>query len=310
MATALASSGAMKATGRLIVVAGLVAFALAAVASAGPASTSAGASCTRWRSIPSPMPPDAEWTVLEGVYARSATDAWAVGWYENLGYANEYTYAQHWDGKAWTYVPTPNAPPPTDSLPFNRLLDVVVVGSADAWAVGYDNSRADYRDEPLAEHWDGRQWSIVEVPARGIGTLYGVDGSSPKDVWAIGQRLIRRGVRHAIVFHWDGTSWRAVRLPKRTRNGGGLYAVDVRSRRDAWAVGTWSWGRRPLVLHWNGRSWRLVRLPRSIKGELDGIAMATRNNGWAVGTKGSPLAVHWNGRRWKPVRAPQRYPSS
>jgi hypothetical protein len=296
--------------GRLIVVAGLAGLALAVLVSAGPASTSAGDSCTRWRSVPSPKPPDAESTVLEGVDAQSPTDAWAVGWYQNRGYANEYTYAQHWNGKAWAYVTTPNPPPVADSIPFNRLHDVVALSSADAWAVGYDNSRADYLEEPLAEHWDGRQWSIVDIPAHGIGRLYGVDGSSSKDVWAVGQWFPRRGARHAIVLHWDGTAWRAVRLPKRARNGGSLYALDVLGRRNAWAVGAWSWGRRPLVLHWNGRKWQLVRLPRAIKGELDGIAMLSPKSGWAVGTMGSPLAIHWNGRRWKRVPAPQRYPSS
>ena len=295
---------------RWIFAASLSALALVVVASAAPAPASMGRSCTRWRLVASPMPPNAEYNVLEGVDTRSSTDAWAVGWYENHDYANQYTYAEHWDGKAWVAVPTPNAPPPSKNLPFDRLEDVAVLGSADVWAVGFDNSGPDDLNEPLIEHWDGQTWSIVDVGARAIGTLYAVGGTSSKDVWAVGQRLIRTGVRHAIVFHWDGTSWHEVPVPRLALNGGGLYGLDVRGRNDAWAAGAREWGERPLALHWNGRRWRSVRFPRSIRGELHDIAMPTRTSGWAVGTQGSPLAVRWNGWRWRVVRAPRKYRES
>jgi hypothetical protein len=277
---------------------------LTAAASPGRAPLSADRACTRWRLVASPAPPDADWTALEGVDARSSSNAWAVGWYTNHS-PGALTYTQHWDGKAWTYVPSPNGPL---TLSDNQLNDVAVVGSADTWGVGFDTRSPDDRDEPLFEHWDGASWSIVDIPARGIGTLYAVGGSSSKDIWAVGQAVLRIGVRHALLFHWDGRSWHAVRPPKRALNGGGLYALAVRGRNDVWAAGAWDWSQFPLALHWNGRSWRVVRLPRSLRGELHGIAMPSRRRGWAVGgAHQSPLAVRWDGRHWKRVRTPRRY---
>jgi hypothetical protein len=138
---------------RLILAASLGALALAAAASPARAPLSAQRSCTSWRLVASPTPPNAAWSVLEGVDARSPANASAVGWYTNNG-PGELTYAQHWDGTAWTYIPTPNGPP-INGYTDNRLNDVAVLGSADAWAVGYD-TRPDERDGPLAEHWDGR----------------------------------------------------------------------------------------------------------------------------------------------------------
>ena len=79
---------------------------------------------------------------------------------------------------AWSEVATPPGS--------NSFYGVGAVGQEDVWAVG---SRYDgVNDRPLAEHFDGQEWTIVPTPVLGIGGAYlrGVGGSSSADVWAVG----------------------------------------------------------------------------------------------------------------------------
>jgi hypothetical protein len=70
-------------------------------------------------------------------------------------------------------------------------------------------------------------------------------------------------------------------------------------------------GFEPLLASWNGRRWSVVRVDTgSASGRLDGLAAASPDDAWAVGTTFSsrgearPLILHWNGRRWTRTPAP------
>lgn len=66
---------------------------------------------------------------LYSVSALSATDAWAVGFFDT-GFTLDTTI-QHWDGVSWSRVDSPNGLPG-----INELVDVVAISPTDAWAVG------------------------------------------------------------------------------------------------------------------------------------------------------------------------------
>jgi hypothetical protein len=36
------------------------------------------------------------------------------------------------------------------------------------------------------EHWDGKQWKVVDVPEGRPDRLWGIDASGPGNVWAVG----------------------------------------------------------------------------------------------------------------------------
>ncbi|MGH2554614.1 MAG: carboxypeptidase-like regulatory domain-containing protein, partial [Actinomycetota bacterium] len=81
---------------------------------------------------------------------------------------------------------------------------------------------------PLIEHWDGRQWSLIDiVPAQ---TLYGVKAIAPNDAWAVGTDGARQ-----IIIHWDGISWSQVPTP--SPGGGRLLEVAASGPADLWAAG-------------------------------------------------------------------------
>ena len=100
---------------------------LLAGALAATTQTEAAAS-TGWQVQPSPNVGITS-SVLTGVAAASATDAWAVGQYYN-GAAYQ-TLIEHWDGTAWVVQSSPNVGSNT-----NVLYGVAATSGSDAWAVG------------------------------------------------------------------------------------------------------------------------------------------------------------------------------
>jgi hypothetical protein len=87
---------------------------------------------TSWRQMPSPNPGGTtNDNVLNGVAATSASNAWAVGDYNN-GIAKQ-TLIEHWNGTSWRQVPSPN---PGGSANDNGLNGVAATSAANIWAVG------------------------------------------------------------------------------------------------------------------------------------------------------------------------------
>ena len=113
----------------------------------------------QWSKVPSPNPSP----ILSGLQAVdtvSSSEAWAVG---SAGYVDEHaetvrTITLHWDGAAWSVVPSPN-PSAVD----NELAGVGATSSSDAWAVGYEQTD-DGVNASLTLRWDGTSWSQVPSP--------------------------------------------------------------------------------------------------------------------------------------------------
>ena len=108
-------------------------------------------------------------------------------------------------------------------------------------------------------------------------------------------------------------SWSVV--PSPAVAGGELRAVAAAAPDDAWAAGgpsrAWWVTPRPtaLIEHWDGTQWTVVASPQ-VTGALEDVAVAGRNDVWAVGELGdaasssggtSALVEHWNGLGWTQV---------
>jgi hypothetical protein len=189
-----------------------------------------------WQRVPSPSTTSGVYTVLLGVAAVSARNAWAVG---DSGLATK-TLVLHWNGVSWKRVPSPSFAGGAD---FNG---VAAAGGA-VWVVGTVSSTP-YRT--LILRWERDHWVRVPSPslaADGGGQLFAVAGSG-KTAWAVGYAGDK-----TLVESWNGTAW--TRVPSPSPAGfDDLTGVAAVSARDAWAVGE-SNG-RTLILHWNGSSWR------------------------------------------------------
>jgi hypothetical protein len=283
---------------------------------------------TSWSAVESPNPGSGG-KVLNAVAAVSANDVWAVGSFSTGGSGStDRTLIERWNGANWRVVASPN--PGVDE---NILHAVAAISAQDVWAVGEAftfNGRNEKVWRTLIEHWDGRNWSVVESPSLGEGdALQAVTAASANDIWAVGNFSYSGYGRGPVTLieHWNGRDWSVVPSPSPGTPGNSLWGVAAVSANDAWAVGSYFStdgipSRQALIEHWNGVRWSVVKSPHSGAGlegvTLGGVAAISTNDVWAVGygyaeqraTGGRSnaslggLIEHWNGTSWSVVTSP------
>ena len=186
---------------------------------------------------------------IGAMWGSSPSDVWGVG---GIGQIT------HFDGRAWTLVPSGVEP--------NHLNAVWGSGPSDVWAVGQNQTII---------HYDGQTWTSSS-PNKGTGeSLEGIWGSSKSDVWAVGGG--------GTILHFDGQSW--TRL-SRENDHESLFAIWGSGPSDIWTGGSGG-----TVLHYDGTAWKPVtggpRLILSIWG-------SGPDDVWFVGERGA--IVHNSGR--------------
>ncbi|MGH2681806.1 MAG: hypothetical protein ACRDIX_01075 [Actinomycetota bacterium] len=215
---------------------------------------------TRWTVVPSPNPTRRH-NSLNGIVALSPTDAWAVGYAEGAT-GGPKTMTLHWDGAAWSSVPSPD---PGEE--FNVLWGMGTDGAGGVWAVGHFGDPEPSRFEALYLRWTGEAWEVVPGPTGEAGhqTPTALGGSSFSDVWAVGSEP----TSSLLVAHWEGSEWIATQVepPILGENTNPSFEdVVVVSPRAAWAVGHYQRpdGRRlyPWVEYWDGSRWVLAETPK------------------------------------------------
>ena len=228
-----------------------------------------------WTKIATPPTGDGL-AAFGGVTMISADEGWAVGSDHGYFEGASSTLAMHWDGAAWTVVPTPDSD-------FENALDAVSgTSSADVWAVGASRESVGGFYDPLIEHWDGSAWTTITPPDLPIAGLTDVHALAPNDVWAVGF-----STSAAVALHYDGVRWHSVRVPQPGSIWNKLRSVSVVATDDIWAVGTQadrSDGESVLVEHWNGSRWRVVAAPSPGKthNQLKAVDARSPSDVWAV----------------------------
>ena len=225
-----------------------------------------------WIVAPSPAPQN---SVLLGVTAIAWNDVWAVGRIETQNGSFPWrTLIEHWDGRSWSVVPSPNAPDGTGAL-----NAVAGVSAHDVWAVG-ESGGGGTPFYQFIEHWNGSSWSVVPSPTL-YDTLQGVSAVSATDVWAVGSYGF---------LHFDGSSWSVAPDPPHISPD----AVKAFTGSNAWTVGG-PGGTADLIEHWNGSRWELTATNGDqYESALYGVDGLDRNDVWAVGVhdENLPLIEH------------------
>jgi hypothetical protein len=203
---------------------------------------------TAWTQVASPDPSTGTYpdNNLTGVSGDSASDVWAVGYYQSSSLA-EATLVLHWNGTAWTQVTSPD---PADY--YDILQSVSAVSPTDAWAVGYDGALSGSASQSLVLQWNGSTWSQVTSPDPGAtyNELDGVSADAATDAQTVGAS---GDPRYTIEAQWNGSTWTQSSDTFSTY----LYSVDALSPTDAWAVGETVDGQKDisLITYWNGTTW-------------------------------------------------------
>jgi hypothetical protein len=235
---------------------------------------------TGWHVAATPQM-DTSRDILTSVTAVSSNDVWAVGERQDGRTGRFATLVEHWDGRRWAVVPTPD--PGTTG---NHLYGVTAAGPNDVWAVGQRNDNAS--DQPLVEHWDGRRWSVVAVPTAGT-TAAVLDSVAVHngEVWAVGQTDDAAHQGRPLVEHLRNGAWTGAVPPGVGSAFTNLTGVTVAGD-TVWTAGTYfdaaTGLQRTLIVRHDGSGWHAVNAPNPGSGDnvLGGIA-AVGNDVWAVG---------------------------
>jgi hypothetical protein len=215
---------------------------------------------------------------------------WAVGSYTG---SNAGASLEHWNGSAWT-IDT------SHTIVYGQYLNgVVVFSSTNAWAVG------DTPNHALTMHWDGTAWRDTTNGTSDNDALYGVSGTSPNDMWAVGTTGARTTIA-PLILHYNGSAWSHATIPSST--GATLAAVHAISTTDVWAVGkkTSQTQTNPFILHFNGSAWSEVQIdPLPFGGQFNAVNARSATDVWAAGNLGSfaqfddyQLMAHYDGTSW------------
>jgi len=143
---------------------------------------------------PEPQP-SGQWSIVGqrlpeamlSITGRSATDVWSVGADQGQGPA-----VLHYDGTSWTRLATGQR---------GHLWWVHVFEDGTAMMGGASG---------MILRYDGTTFTRMETPGLGRHTVFGLWGSSPSDVYAVGGASNRGG----FIWHYDGTTWSDLPLPR------------------------------------------------------------------------------------------------
>lgn len=257
------------------------------------------------------------WTqVAQGLTTMSLNAVWGTGpddvWVAGGGYqgGGPQSTVLHWDGAAWSLVPTGG--PRVVTAGFSPNPDKV-------YLVGYDGmvhkrSGGAWQEESrAARDWLYGVWPVAEDDAYAVrcgGVLRGqgppagwqVVHATPndclEDVWATpgGGQVFAvgysdAGLREGVIVRWDGSEWQRTTFPDVYYLHGvwGLDATHV------YAVGMrYSEGAQlPVVLRWDGASWTEMETGQPY-GILYSIWGTSPDNLYAVGTS----VLRWDGTSW------------
>jgi len=249
----------------------------------------ASASGAGWSITPSPNP-----TVPTGQLfwesCTATTSCTAVGTYVKAS-GLAVTLAERWNGSQWLVQPTPNP----QGAAVSSLFGVSCTGSSACTAVGNSVDQAG-ASQPLAERWDGTQWTIQPIPSpsQGGGSLNSVACPSASACTAVG--VSNAGT---LAERWDGTRWAIQPTPNPSQGGGGLSGVACPSASACTAVGGSNAG--TLAERWDGVKWRIQPTPNPSQGGgfLTSVACPSASACTAVGVSNAgTLAERWDGTRW------------
>jgi hypothetical protein len=258
-----------------------------------------------------------EISVLLGVDAVSAKDAWAVGFAASKSGQSVQALVRHWAGKRWSTVTLPAkiAKKWNSEDPFDASLGVS--SPTNVWMFS-----------PITGKYlrlNGKRWSLGTVPGANpaSGSLVEITSVrvfSSADVWAFGGIDKVSGTTESTTpyaAHFTGRRWTVAKVP----GTGPITAASATSSRSIWAVtGTVladgiavnPAAGVPGVLHWTLKAgWKQPAQPVLPAGAILTSVLAEPGGKLLVGgseknTKEgtTPLAAKWSGKSWTVTTLP------
>lgn len=194
----------------------------------------------------------------------------------------------------------------TPSLHAGDVLNAVSCTSPTSCvAVG---GRPSGRGRLFTERWNGRAWSLQQLPTPSLSYSYlnAVSCSSSTSCTAVGSSVV--GV---LVERWNGKKWSIHAAPAPGGTSSELLGVSCPSKMVCFAVGDWTSQNGngptdPLLERWNGSKWSIQPTAEPFGSNqqvtLDGISCTSLTActvvGLAFANIATAVAERWNGTQW------------
>lgn len=203
---------------------------------------------------------------LLSVWGSNAHDVYAVGGDLGTGGGPQVV---HWDGSAWSHLATGQ----TGNL---------------WWVFGFANGPIYMGgDGGMILRYESGVFTRMSTP--GINTVFGLWGSSPDDMWAVGGAV--GGANGAFAWRLQGDTWvDAGLLPSTFASTDVIWKMVGRNASDAWMVAT-----NGNTLRWDGAALSLVATGA---GESLFTVSADADRYVAVGGFGTGIVLENTGTGW------------
>jgi len=165
-----------------------------------------------WTVVEPPPYRKTGWDFLNAVAAVSANDVWAVG-YSGTHLSEADAVTMHWDGMAWTVVPS--------IAGAGTLWDVAAAPDGRVWAVGDISGRGLRENRSLITRWGGDRWLQMESPNPGnYWNRFRSVAVSGSEVWAVGSYSGTEG-GGTMILHSRGADNIRLGMPRTGANSSG-----------------------------------------------------------------------------------------
>jgi len=232
----VATSSTLGATFKLLAAAAVLVLVAACNGSGNESSANSD-----WRVVMSGLP-----AALTSIWGTSAQDIWAVGGDPD----DSGSTVMRFDGSEWANLTTET--------------------SGDLWWVfGFKGGPVFMSGESglILQYKDG---SFEHMQTPGTATVYGIWGTSPNDMWAVGGNVSSG----AFAWRYDGNTWiEAEGFPPVLARSASLFKVWGRASDDVWMVGT-----QGIILHYDGN-------------RITQVASGTERNLFTVNGDGTRIAA-------------------
>jgi hypothetical protein len=172
------------------------------------------------------------------------------------------------------------------------FIAIAASGPRSAWAIGDIGTTSTY-----LMHWNGTAWRKMAVPAH--FEPYGVSGSSPTDVWLVGD-LDLPGPTTGQVLRWNGRAWSRMLITQ------AVAIIDISP------ANVWEESVSGHLDHWNGTSWTRTTYQYAVN-DRPGTVAGVGQQAWRtmIGTVGKEqhrlIIQRWTGTAWRGVSSPHPY---
>jgi hypothetical protein len=213
-----------------------------------------------------------------------------------------------WRGAEWTIEPAP-MPANSDA----NLASVSCVSRSRCVAVGtFAATSSPYSSRPLAESWDGKQWTITTTPrpAKKWSNLSSVSCPTVDDCMAVGSsRAPQMGDSvdgAALIEQLHGTKWSIDTAPDTGLEQTFLAGVSCVEAQTCVAVGTGE-PNRGVAMQWDGAAWSVTTTATPHDRDLlQGVSCASRTHCIATGYRAASgstfsLVEAFDGAAWTSV---------